>query len=223
MEQDKDPEITQEQILAHAVLAAEEQANLTPDDVLEILKRGNRDFTEDNLTVRNNTQRIREAALVQFPKAAILSCLDSRVPVEDVFHRGIGDVFVARVAGNFINVDILGSLEYACKVSGAKLIVVLGHEHCGAIRSAIDNITIGNIGTMLAKIQPAVDAARVGFTGNQTSSNPEFVNAVCRHNVNHAIAQIRLHSHILNDMERGGEIRIVGGIYHMNTGVVDFF
>ena len=121
-------------------LASEEQAKLTPGTVVEILKQGNRDFAGGALTVRNNTKRIREAALWQYPKAVILSCIDSRIPVEDVFHRGIGELFVVRIAGNYVNADVLGCLEFACKVSGAKLIVVLGHEHCGAIKSVIDHV-----------------------------------------------------------------------------------
>lgn len=215
-------EIADSEVLNNKVLSADEQARLTPDAVLEILRQGNQDFTEDNLTVRNNSQRIREAALGQYPKAAIVSCLDSRVPVEDVFHRGIGDVFVARVAGNIVNEDILGSLEFACKVSGAKLIVVLGHEHCGAIKSAIDDVKLGNITAMLSKIRPAVATAGQDFDGSRQSSNPEFVEAVCSHNVAHAISEIRTKSPILKEMEEKGEIKIVGGIYHMETGKVEF-
>lgn len=208
--------------LSNKVLTAQEQANLTPDKVLDILKQGNKEFMQDELTVRNNTERIREAALGQFPKAAIVSCLDSRIPVEDVFHRGIGDLFVARVAGNFVNEDILGSLEFACKVSGSKLIVVLGHEHCGAIKSAIDDVKLGNITAMLEKIKPAVARARVSFDGEQTSSNPDFVDAVCTHNVKHTIEKIRLNSPILKEMEANGEIKIVGAVYQMQTGEVTY-
>lgn len=208
--------------LDNRVLSAEEQARLTPDSVLSILKEGNRDFMEDRLTIRNNSERVREAALGQYPKAAIVSCLDSRVPVEDVFHRGIGDIFVARVAGNIVNEDILGSLEFACKVSGAKLIVVLGHEHCGAIKSAIDDVKLGNITGLLNKIQPAVGLARASYGGEQTSKDPGFVDAVCTHNVEHAIEVIRTESPILKEMEDKGEIKIIGGIYHMETGRVDF-
>lgn len=136
------------------------QAKLTPDLVLDILKKRNQEYVDDNLTIRNTSARIRKASLGQYPGAVILSCLDSRVPVEDVFHCGIGDLFVARVAGNIANEDILGSLEYGCKVSGAKLIVVLGHEHCGAIKSAIDNVKLGNITALLSKIRPALDSIK---------------------------------------------------------------
>lgn len=211
-----------EDVLSNKTLTAEEQAKLSPDTVLEILKTGNKEFMQDNLTVRNNSERIRAAALGQYPKAVIVSCLDSRVPVEDVFHRGIGDVFVARVAGNIINDDILGSLEYACKVSGSKLIVVLGHEHCGAIKSAIDDVRLGNITTLLAKVQPAVKSASENFEGTKSGKNPKFVEAVCLDNVKHSMDVIRDKSPILKEMEDKGEIKIVGGVYHMETGRVDF-
>ncbi|WP_029902914.1 carbonic anhydrase family protein [Prevotella sp. 10(H)] len=210
------------EVLNNSVLSAEEQAKLTPDTVLEILKQGNKEFTEDNLTVRNNTERVREAALGQYPKAVVVSCLDSRVPVEDVFHRGIGDIFVARVAGNVVNPDILGSLEYACKVSGSKLIVVLGHEHCGAIKSAIDDVKLGNITTLLSKIRPAVTMASKDYEGDKTSKNKAFVQKVCDDNVKLTMEEIRKNSPILKEMEDKGEIKIVGGVYHMETGRVDF-
>lgn len=215
--------IQPENILDNRVLTAEEQEALTPDRVLEILKQGNKDFTEDNLTVRNNTERVRDAALGQYPKAVVLSCLDSRVPVEDVFHRGIGDIFVARVAGNIVNEDILGSLEFACAVSGAKLIVVLGHDHCGAIKSAIQGVELGNITPLLAKIKPAVEEARKGFVGEAIYSNPDFMDEVCHTNVVLAINEIRSKSTILKGLEDEGSIKIVGGVYDMETGVVNFF
>ncbi|MCD7971806.1 MAG: carbonic anhydrase [Candidatus Azobacteroides sp.] len=215
--------IDQEEILSNPVLSQEEQEKLTPQDVLRILKAGNDDFVNDNLTIRNNTERVREAALGQYPKAVILSCLDSRVPVEDVFHRGIGDIFVARVAGNIVNEDILGSLEYACKVSGSKVILVLGHEYCGAIKSAIDSVELGNITALLNKIHPAIEQTSGKFNGKKTSGNPEFVDAVCRQNVKHSMNEIREKSPILSEMEKNKEIMIVGGIYDMKTGKVNFF
>jgi len=216
-------EVATDHILVNKVLSQEEQNKLTPDQVLEILKQGNEEFVNDNLTVRNNSERVRDASLGQYPKAVVLSCLDSRVPVEDVFHRGIGDIFVARVAGNVVNDDILGSMEYACKVSGSKLVVVLGHEYCGAVKSAIDNVELGNITTLLAKIKPAVTEAKAGFKGEQTSKNEKFVEAVCDHNVHLAINEIRQKSPILKEMESKGEIKIIGGVYDMKTGKVDFF
>lgn len=214
--------ISIDEVIGSQVLSAKEQAALTPEQVIDILKQGNKDFAADALTVRNNTKRVREASLGQYPMAAVLSCLDSRVPVEDVFHLGIGDLFVARVAGNIINEDILGSLEYACAVSGSKAIVVLGHEYCGAIKSAIQGVELGNITGLLDKIQPAVNQAKHEFTGEHTSSDPGFVDAVCHANVHHAINEIRAKSPILKQMEDKGKIKIVGGIYDMETGLVDF-
>jgi carbonic anhydrase len=216
-------EVPKDQILTSTVLTKEEQDKLTPAQVFDILKEGNEEFINDNLTVRNNSERVRDAALGQYPKAVVLSCLDSRVPVEDVFHRGIGDIFVARVAGNIVNEDILASMEYACKVSGSKLVVVLGHEYCGAIKSAIDDVKLGNITTLLAKIQPAVKLAKADFKGEASSGNPEFVEAVCDHNVHLTIDEIRAKSPILKEMEQKGEIKIVGGVYDMKTGKVNFF
>ena len=215
--------IQQEDIIANSVLTAEEQAKLTPDIVLQMLKSGNREYVEGSLTIRNNSQRIKEAVSGQYPKAAVVSCLDSRVPVEDVFHQGIGDLFVARVAGNFVNEDILGSLEYACKVSGSKLIVVLGHESCGAIKSAIDDVQLGNITAMLSKIRPSVRAAEATFTGEKTVKNAAFVEEVCNQNILHTINEIRTKSPILDEMEKAGEIKIVGAVYHLKNGIVDFF
>jgi len=214
-------EIDSSEILAEEPLTAEQQAALTPDSILSILKKGNSEYINDSLTVRNSSKKIRKAALGQYPKAVILSCLDSRVPVEDVFHRGIGDIFVVRVAGNIINEDILGSLEFACKVSGSKLIVVLGHENCGAIKSAIDNVKLGNITTMLAKIRPAVESS-ADFKGNHTSANKDFVHRVCVDNIKLSTSNIRAKSPILKEMEANGEIKIVGAIYKMETGKVNF-
>ena len=204
------------------VLSAEEQAKLTPDKVLENLKQGNDDFINNRLVVRNNTERVKNAAKGQYPEAVILSCLDSRVQVEDVFNRAIGDVFVARVAGNIVNPDILGSMEYACKVSGSKLIVVLGHGHCGAIKSAIDDVELGNITGLLEKIKPAVCCSKEHFVGETNSSNPAFVDAVCLANVKLMVNEIRNNSPILKEMEDNGEIKIVSAIYEMETGKVEF-
>jgi carbonic anhydrase len=202
------------------ILTREEQERLTPDEVLAILKEGNARFVEGDVTHRDHREQVRLAAGGQFPKAIILSCVDSRIPVEDVFDRGIGDIFVARIAGNFVNVDILGSMEFACKVSGSKLVLVLGHESCGAIKGAIDRVELGNLTEMLAKIRPAVDAA--GGAGG-TSKDAALVHRVAEANVRRNVAQIRERSPILKAMEDAGEIRIVGGMYAMETGVVTFF
>lgn len=205
------------------VLTVEEQFKLTPDTVIEVLKQGNEEFINNNLSIKNNPERVRAAAKGQYPEAVILSCLDSRVPVEDIFHRGIGDIFVARVAGNIVNPDILGSLEYACKVSGSKLVVVLGHGLCGAIKSAIDDVKLGNITGLLDKIKPAVNQSKAKYKGEAKSSNPEFVNIVCHTNVELMVNEIHKYSPILKEMEDNGEIKIVGAIYDMYTGKVEFF
>ena len=212
---------TKDQAINNHILTAQEQAALSPDAVLDILKKGNQDFVNGALTVRNNSERIRQATLGQHPLAVVLSCLDSRVPVEDVFHRGIGDMFVVRVAGNIINTDILGSMEFACKVSGSKLILVMGHEYCGAIQSAVDNVKMGNITPMLAKIRPVIDGA-LDFVGDKTSANPAFLHHVCVENMKQSVAQIRENSPILREMEANGEIKIIGAIYDLKTGKVNF-
>jgi carbonic anhydrase len=203
------------------VLTQEEQNRLTPDEVIEMLKEGNRRFVAGTLTARDHSQQVRAAANGQFPKAIVLSCVDSRVPVEDVFDRGIGDMFVARVAGNFENTDILGSMEFATKVSGAKLVLVLGHYQCGAVKGAIDRVELGNITDMVSNIAPAV-AQVAGYEGERTSRNEEFVRMVTEVNVRITVDDIRARSPILQEMEANGEIRIVGAVYDMDTGAVEF-
>ncbi|MGI9443138.1 MAG: carbonic anhydrase family protein [Rubripirellula sp.] len=203
------------------VMTREEQKALKPQEVLNLLKAGNQRFTLGTLTQRNHSKQIRAAVEGQFPKAVILSCVDSRVPVEDVFDCGIGDLFVARVAGNFANTDILGSMEFACKVSGSKVAVVLGHDNCGAVRAAIDRVELGNITKMLTRIEPAV-ASLEDYPGQKTSDDPKFLSKVIDRNVLMTISYIRKNSPILKMMEENGDIVIVGGVYDMNTGKVNF-
>jgi len=219
----KSPISTDHEGLIDKVLTKEERDKLTPEDVVAELKAGNGRFVAGDVTIRNHKAQIRKAAAGQSPKAIILSCVDSRVPVEDVFDRGIGDLFVARVAGNFINVDMLGSMEFACHVAGAKLILVLGHEHCGAIKSAVDRVELGNITGMLSSLLPAVDeVANEGFEGEHTSANEDFVHAVCERNVRLNIARVRAESPLLGEMEREGKLAIRGGLYDLDTGKVTF-
>lgn len=215
-----DAEAKQEQVtgLVEDVLTKEEQDALTPDMVIQSFKEGNERFTRNDLTARNHSEQVRKSTNAQYPKAIVLSCVDSRVPVEDIFDRGIGDIFVARVAGNFVNKDILGSMEFACKVSGSKLIMVLGHEHCGAVKAAVDEVTLGNITSMLENIRPAVE--NVIYDGKRTSKNEKFVSMVCESNVNLTIQSIRKKSPILKDMEDNGEIKIIGAVYDMDSGIV---
>lgn len=203
------------------VLSQEEQAALTPEQVLTALKQGNQRFVSGTITSRDHSALVRSAAEGQFPKAVILSCLDSRIPVEDVFDRGIGDIFVARVAGNFENTDILGSMEFATQIAGAKLVLVMGHSDCGAIKAAIDGAELGNITPMLENIQPAIDSLD-GYTGDKTSSNHEFVHMVTERNVQLSIEDIRERSPVIAELEKKGEVKIVGALYDMTTGTVEF-
>jgi len=214
-------EIDRRAILIEDVLTAEEQAALTPNDVLLQFQAGNERFVRSDLTARDHSFQIRETVDAQFPKAIVLSCVDSRVPVEDVFDKGIGDIFVARVAGNFVNTDILGSMEFATKVSGAKLILVMGHENCGAIHAAIDGVELGNITTMLENIKPAVEMSTKS-NGERTSTNRLFVHEVVENNVYQNINRIKEGSTILKEMFDNDEIDIKGAVYDMDTGVVIF-
>jgi carbonic anhydrase len=204
------------------VLTKAEQDALTPEMVLKEFIDGNRRFETGNVTEREHSEEIRKIATGgQYPKAMVLSCLDSRVPVEDVFDQGIGDVFVGRVAGNFVNTDLLGSMEFACKVAGAKLILVMGHQHCGAVKGAIDDVQLGNITAMLANIKPAV-AMSQSFEGEKSSKNDAFVKEVNKNNIRNTIATIRSKSEILKDMESKGQIKIVGAYYSLLTGKIEF-
>lgn len=214
-------EIEKSKILIESVLSAEEQAALTPLDVFNSLAAGNERFVMSDLTARDHSMQIRESADSQYPKAIVLSCVDSRVPVEDVFDKGIGDIFVARVAGNFINNDILGSMEFATKVAGAKLILVLGHENCGAIHAAIDGAELGHITEMLKNIKPAVDISTKS-EGPRSSKNRLLVHEVSENNVRIAMERIVKESSILKMMMDNGEIDIKGAVYDMDTGVVNF-
>lgn len=196
------------------------QSSLTPQIVLNDLINGNQRFTQSKMEVRNYENQRKDTVVGQFPKAVILSCIDSRVPIETIFDQGIGDIFVARVAGNFENTDILGSLEYSCKAAGSKLVLVLGHESCGAVKSAIDGVELGNITSMLGNILPAVKKTADQVAGEASSSNSEFVAKTVENNVAMTIERIREKSPILREMENNAEINIVGGVYHLSTGKV---
>jgi carbonic anhydrase len=206
---------------ATAVMTQQQQQALSPDEVSALLRAGNGRFVSGDLTSRDHSAQVRAAASGQFPKAMVLSCVDSRVPVEDVFDLGIGDIFVARVAGNFENVDILGSMEFATKVSGAKLILVLGHEECGAVKAAIDDVKLGNITSMLGNIRPAVESLS-HYKGDRSSANAEFVHMVAVENIRLTIDRIRKRSPILKEMEAKSELEIVGALYDMKTGRIEF-
>jgi carbonic anhydrase len=202
------------------ILTAEAQAQLSPEAVFENLKSGNANYTSDSLTQTDNSSLRTACVSGQAPQAIVLSCIDSRVVVEEVFDQALGDVFVARVAGNFANTDIVASMEYACKVAGSKLIVVLGHEGCGAVKAACDGVELGNITALLSNIQPAVDAVKLGVEGPHNSGNAAFVNAAIAENVQHTIAEIRSMSPILAELEDAGDISIKGGVYQLGSGEV---
>lgn len=204
------------------ILTSAKQAQLTPDAVLENLTSGNKNYQNDTLTQTSNADLRLACVSGQAPQAIVLSCIDSRVVVENVFDQALGDIFVARVAGNFANSDIVASMEYACKVAGSKLIVVLGHEGCGAVKAACDGVVLGNITALLSNIQPSVDAVRSAVQGPHDSGNTAFVNAAIAENVRHTIAEIRSMSPILAALEDAGDIAIEGGVYQLASGEVNW-
>ena len=198
------------------------QAAMTPDSALAELKAGNARFVAGEPRQRDPLADIKASAASQYPFAVVLSCIDSRQPIEIVLDQGIGNVFSARVAGNVLNEDILGSMEFGCKASGAKLIAVIGHSHCGAIKGAVDNVDLGNLTGLLGKIKPAVDA--VPDNGSpRTSKNLEFVDEVGEANVRLVMRQIRERSPVLREMLDQHQIGLVGGMYDLSTGKVHFF
>lgn len=202
----------------------ETQATMTPQKSLQFLKEGNQRFQNNLKANRNLLEQVNDTSDGQFPFATILSCIDSRVSAELVFDQGLGDIFSVRIAGNFVNEDILGSMEFACKLAGTKLIVVLGHTSCGAVKGACDDAKMGNLTGMLAKIRPAVEAVTEPKDENKRNSkNLEFVDAVSEKNVSIAIDKIRALSPILKEMEDNNDIDIVGAMYDVNTGAVSFF
>jgi carbonic anhydrase len=198
------------------------QAAMTPEQAFAELRAGNARFVSGHPLVRNSPTDVKATASGQYPFAVVLSCLDSRQPIEIVFDQGIGDIFSARVAGNVLNDDILGSMEFACKVSGAKLIAVVGHSSCGAIKGAVDDVELGNLTGLLAKIKPAMDAVPAEVQP-RTSKNYAFVNAVSEANVKLVMQQIRDRSPILREMLDKGQIGLVGGMYDLSTGKVQFY
>ncbi|MBU2940969.1 carbonic anhydrase [Lacinutrix sp. C3R15] len=202
----------------------ETQSTMTPAKSLEYLKEGNQRFQNNLKANRNLLEQVNDTSEGQFPFATILSCIDSRVSAELVFDQGLGDIFSVRIAGNFVNEDILGSMEFACKLAGTKLIVVLGHTSCGAIKGACDHAEMGNLTKLIEKINPAVNAvAEPKDESLRNSKNLEFVDKVSKKNVELTIARIHAESPILSEMEKKGEIKIVGAMYDINTGAVAFY
>ncbi|HMS64359.1 MAG TPA: carbonic anhydrase family protein [Ignavibacteria bacterium] len=200
----------------------ETQEILTPELALEILKEGNERFVNNIKSHRNLLQQVNETKSGQFPFAAILSCIDSRTSAELIFDQGLGDIFSIRIAGNILNEDILGSMEFACKLAGSKLIVVLGHTKCGAIEGACNNVEIGNITKLLNKVKPAIEK-ETETTSDRNGNNQSFLYNVTVNNVFITVQKIKEQSDILLNMEQSGEIKIIGGLYDIDTGQVIFY
>ncbi|SFW54308.1 carbonic anhydrase family protein [Cellulophaga fucicola] len=202
----------------------ETQSTMTPEKSLRFLKEGNQRFQNNLKANRNLLEQVNDTSDGQFPFATILSCIDSRVSSELVFDQGLGDIFSVRIAGNFVNEDILGSMEFGCKLAGTKLIVVLGHTSCGAIKGACDNAELGNLTAMLSKIKPAVNAVTEPKEEDlRNSKNLEFVDNVAAKNVQLTIDRIVAESEVLAEMQSKGEIKIVGAMYDINSGAVNFY
>jgi carbonic anhydrase len=193
---------------------------MTPDEILQRMKSGNERFRRGEKTTQDYLAQQRASAKGQYPAAVLLSCIDSRAPAETIMDLGIGDVFNTRVAGNVANEDILGSMEFACQVAGAKVVLVMGHTACGAIKGAIDQVQLGNLTGLLAKIRPAVDAT--AYTGERTAKNYDFVDAVARKNVELTLADIRRRSPTIAGLEGKGTIKLAGAMYNLESAVVDF-
>ena len=195
---------------------------LTPLMALDVLRKGNERFVNNLKANRNLLQQVNETSDGQHPLAIVLSCIDSRTSAELIFDQGLGDIFSCRVAGNVLNDDILGSMEFACKVAGAKAIVVLGHTRCGAVKGACDGVELGNLTTLLHKIQDAI-ALETETLGDRTAANSEFVERVAELNVLLVKSQIMQHSPLLAEMVRKSEIALVGGMYDVESGAVEFY
>jgi carbonic anhydrase len=209
-------------VAVSSTISKSEQSAITPEQALALLKDGNQRFVSAQSLQRDYPAQVKATSSGQYPFAAVLACMDSRSSPEIVFDQGIGDLFVVRIAGNYAQPDIIGSLEYATKVAGAKLVVVMGHTECGAIKGACDNVQMGNLTTVIQALQPAVEDVKE-FQGDRTSKNKEFVLLVTQANVRRNVAKLRADSPILRELEQTGQIKIVGGIYDISTGQVTFF
>jgi len=201
-------------------LSKEQRDRMTPAKVIEELQKGNERFRAGKMAPRDYLAEKRSSASGQYPAAVILGCIDSRAPAEIIFDAGIGDTFNARIAGNVVNDDLLGSMEFACAAAGAKLILLLGHTACGAVKGAIDDVVLGNLTGLLARIKPAIPATK--FDGEKSSKNAVYVDAVARTNVGLAIENIRRRSPVLEDLEKKGSIQITGAMYNIASGMVEF-
>jgi len=204
-----------------AALSKEQREKLKPDEIIALMKKGNQRFRLGKESPHDYLAQQKASAKGQYPAAVILSCIDSRAPAETIMDLGIGDTFNAREAGNVANDDTLGSMEFACKVAGAKVVLVMGHTACGAIKGAIDNAQLGNLTGLLARIRPAVEATQ--YQGERSSKNYGFVDAVGRKNVELTMIDIRRRSSVLAELETSGAIKIAGAMYNLETGRLEFF
>ena len=204
-----------------AVQTLESQAEMTPDSALALLKEGNTRFLAGNLLERDLMAQVKATSTGQYPHSVVLSCIDSRVPPEIVFDQGLGDIFAPRVAGNFVDEELLGSMEFAAAVAGSKAIVVLGHSECGAVKGACDDVKLGNLTQTLANIRPAVEAVS-GFEGARNSKNKAFVSAVAHENVRQTVENILERSVVLAELVDRGKLKVVGAMYDVSTGKVTF-
>ena len=204
------------------ILSKERQDALTPMDAFNLMVEGNKRYIDAQSEGIDLSSLRNDSVNGQNPHSIVLSCIDSRVVVEQVFDQALGDIFVARVAGNFANTDIVASMEYACAVAGSKLIIVLGHEACGAVKAACDKVELGNITSLLSNLTPAVDQVKGSISSPHDSSNTTFVNAAIQENVNQTIDQIRSMSPILKDLEDNGQIQFKGGVYKLASGKVEW-
>ena len=208
------------QLAYAAALTKAQREEMAPDDIIAVMKKGNQRFRVGKESPHDYLAQQKASAKGQYPAAVILSCIDSRAPAETIMDLGIGDCFNARVAGNIANEDILGSMEFACKVAGAKVVLVMGHTACGAIKGAIDKAELGNLTGLLAKIRPAVEATQ--YQGERSTKNYGFVDAVARKNVELTMADIRHRSPVLAELETSNALKIAGAMYHLETGEVEF-
>jgi carbonic anhydrase len=207
-------------VSAHAEFTKEQRDKMTPDEVIQKMKAGNERFRSGKPQHRDLMSEVRATAKAQYPAAVVFSCIDSRAPAELILDFGIGEVFSGRVAGNVADEDVLGSIEFACKVAGSKVVLIMGHTSCGAIKGVIDGVQLGNLTALLSKIRPAVEATH--YAGERSAKNYAFVDAVARENVSLTIAKIREKSPVLRELESAGSIKIAGSMYNLETGAVEF-
>ena len=201
-------------------MTKEQRDKLTTDDIIAMMKRGNERFRQGHESPHDYLAQQRRSASGQHPAAVILSCIDSRAPAEMIMDLGIGDCFNARVAGNIVNDDVLGSVEFACKLAGAKVVLVMGHTRCGAVKGAVENVQLGNLTGLLAKIHPAMQATE--YAGERSATDDAYLDAVARANVRLTIADIHRRSEVLADLGASGAIRIVGAMYDIETAMLEF-